>query len=266
MKDQYFGDVNDFRKYGLLRLLAGADKLRLGVCWMLTAPDGRNDGKFLAYLGQPEKYRHRDPDLFDWLGQVVGEAKDRRTARIEGSRILEPALFQSRLLTDSLRDREAYFAECAEKFARADLVFFDPDNGLEVKSTARGRRDSSKYLYWQEVSATFASGASVVIYQHFIREKRGAFSARMAEELRRRLNPAAVFTFRTPHVLFLLAARERHVLGFREQLAVFGSHWSPRQIVAEERAAASHSLQEPGVVLRSFEVCSSVSAASGLGC
>ena len=100
MKDQYFGDVNDFRKYGLLRALAGPERLRFAVCWMLTSPDGRTDGKFLAYLGQPKKYRHRDPVLFDWLRQVVGEEKDRRTARIEASTILGSALFQARLLTD----------------------------------------------------------------------------------------------------------------------------------------------------------------------
>ena len=58
MKDPYFGDVNDFRKYGLLRLLSIQDRLRLGVCWMLTEPDGTTDGRFLSYLAQPEKYRH----------------------------------------------------------------------------------------------------------------------------------------------------------------------------------------------------------------
>jgi hypothetical protein len=157
--------------------------------------------------------------------------------------ILGSALFQSRLLTDPLRDREAYFAECADKFAGCDLVFFDPDNGLEIKSTLRGRRDSCKFLYWQEVSSTFTSGAPVLIYQHFIREERGGFSARMAEELRRRSSPAAVFSFRTPHVLFLLAAQERHTLGFRKQLAVFRSHWSPKQIIGEERPAANELLR-----------------------
>lgn len=243
MKDQYFGDVNDFRKYGLLRLLAGPDRLRLGVCWMLTAPDGRADGKFLAYLDQPTKYRHRDPALFDWLRQVVGVEKDRRTVRIETATVLGSAVFQSRLLTDSPHDRDRYFAECLERFERCDLVFFDPDNGLEVKSTPRGRCDSCKFLYWQEVSSTFTSGASVLIYQHFIREERNAFSARMSEELRRRLSAAVVFAFRTPHVLFLLATHARHLPGFRERLAVLESLWSPKQIVAEERQAAHQLLQ-----------------------
>ena len=41
--------------------------------------------------------------------------------------MLGAALFQSKLLTDSLRPREAYFAECAGKFTGCDLAFFDPD-------------------------------------------------------------------------------------------------------------------------------------------
>ena len=70
MKDQYFGDVNDFRKYALLRSLVIPDGLRLGVCWMLTESDGKPDGNFLAYLFKPKTYRNIDPELFDWLKQV----------------------------------------------------------------------------------------------------------------------------------------------------------------------------------------------------
>lgn len=39
MKNQYFGDINDYRKYGLIRLLTGAGKLKTTVCWMLTPDD-----------------------------------------------------------------------------------------------------------------------------------------------------------------------------------------------------------------------------------
>ncbi|MDO8501594.1 MAG: hypothetical protein Q7S20_07100 [Gemmatimonadaceae bacterium] len=55
MKHQYFGDVNDYRKYGLLRILQQASGLRLGVCWMLTPDDTRTDGKFVAYLGDSKR-------------------------------------------------------------------------------------------------------------------------------------------------------------------------------------------------------------------
>jgi hypothetical protein len=42
MKEQYVGDVNDYRKYALLRHFAIECGLRVGVCWMLTPPDTGN--------------------------------------------------------------------------------------------------------------------------------------------------------------------------------------------------------------------------------
>ena len=53
MKNQYFGDVNDYRKYGLLRILTGFGSMTSCVCWMLTADDGRPDGGQVDYLLKP---------------------------------------------------------------------------------------------------------------------------------------------------------------------------------------------------------------------
>ena len=39
MKDQYFGDINDYRKYALLLELSGSGDICTGVCWMLTGAD-----------------------------------------------------------------------------------------------------------------------------------------------------------------------------------------------------------------------------------
>jgi len=33
MKEQYVGDVNDYRKYALLRHFAIEGRVRVGVCW-----------------------------------------------------------------------------------------------------------------------------------------------------------------------------------------------------------------------------------------
>ena len=49
MKDQYFGDIGDYGKYGLLRFLAKKG-IKIGVHWYLTPSDGSNDGKFTDYL------------------------------------------------------------------------------------------------------------------------------------------------------------------------------------------------------------------------
>lgn len=51
MKHQYVGDINDYRKYALLRALSSGGTNQVGVCWMLTPDDGGADGAKLAYPG-----------------------------------------------------------------------------------------------------------------------------------------------------------------------------------------------------------------------
>ena len=67
MKDQYVGDINDYRKHALLRALQQGG-LNVGVCWMLAPPDECTDGRKLGYLTQPDRFRGYDPSLFDILG------------------------------------------------------------------------------------------------------------------------------------------------------------------------------------------------------
>ena len=78
------------------------------------------------------------------------------------------------------------------------------------------------------------AGCSVLIYQHFIREKRTEYIDRMVRQARERIEAAAVFSFRTPHVLFLLASQERHASAFRKRLAAIECGWAPEQILAAE--------------------------------
>jgi len=211
MKEQYFGDVNDFHKYALLRRIVCPASLKLGVCWMLTESDGRSDGRQVDYLKHPARFRSHDPELFDWLRVAIHDDKDRRTARIELSPLLGDAVFQSRMLKDSRAERDAYFAECRDLFGDRDLVFFDPDNGIE-RSIPAGRRGSSKYLYWNEIVATFKSGASILIYQHFPREERESFTTRLFGELRDRTESVHVHAWPTSRVVFLAAFHDRHSL------------------------------------------------------
>lgn len=241
MKNQYFGDENDFRKYGLLRLLCRPQKLTLGVCWMLTEPDVRRDGEFRTYLDGPGIYRECDSALFDWLKEKEEVRGDRNVANIEKTDLLPNTVFYSQPLIDDAIARGNYFAECAAKFHGLDLVFFDPDNGIEVK-IKKGCRKSSKYVYWDELREAFSVGSSVLIYQHFPHEQPDEFTARMVQSLRQKLGAPGVFSFRTPRVLFLLAAQERHVTGFRESIQGIEKRWPPTrakqrpQFLAQEHA------------------------------
>jgi hypothetical protein len=195
---------------------------------MLTAPDDRPDGRRREYLTQGRQYRDCDPELFDWLQQTVGSEQCRQTAKIESSGLLGRAVFQSGILTDGQSQRNAYFTEGVGLFAGCDIVFFDPDNGMEIKSTRPGRKGSCKFLLWNEVVQAFGAGSSVLVYQHFPREKRDTYIARMAEELRQRTDATTICSYRTPHVLFLLACQDKHSKRFCTQLAEIQAHWARR--------------------------------------
>ena len=98
----------------------------------------------------------------------------------------------------------------ADFAAGCDLIFYDPDNGIEVRSVKYGRIGSSKYLYWREIVSAFQAGHSLLIYQHFPRVQREAYTSARARELAKRTHAREVYSFRTPRVLFLLAAQDRH--------------------------------------------------------
>ena len=91
-----------------------------------------------------------------------------------------------------------------------DLVFLDPDNGIEIKSKPYGRKDSSKFLYWHEIKELWKSGQSLLIYQHFIREKRETYIQRILQAVQQETTNSTIHAFATPRVLFILALQPRH--------------------------------------------------------
>jgi hypothetical protein len=64
-----------------------------------------------------------------------------------------------------------------------------------------------------------------LIYQHFRREKRRTFAARRAAELRERIGAELIEAFRTPQVLFLLAAQARHADAFAVARTLSSRAW-----------------------------------------
>lgn len=237
LKNQYFGDVNDYRKYGLLRVLATATRFPIGICWLLTAPDGRSDGEFRRYLEAPDRWRAHDPELYDRLRRLLTPGTVRSVQHARTWELVPGARYYEEILGDGLRDRQRYFEGAWSALRACPVVFLDPDNGLEVPSKPRGAKDSSKYVFWQEVSQFYARGHSLVIYQHFIREQRDTFTARIAGQLADRLQTPLVQSFRTAHVVFFLVARPEHVAAFGRVHEEVQRRWSG-QIRAEEHLKA----------------------------
>lgn len=219
MKNQYFGDINDYLKYALLRALSGGGELRTLVAWMLTPDDGSGDGRKLGYLSQPARYRPLDPELFDFLTTAAGHP-DRGVSLIEVSGLLPDSRYHSEFLSDALPAREKYFRELAGLYPEADWVFFDPDNGFEIPSCSAGRRNSAKFLYGTELAYAYRSGLSVLLYQHFPREARDSFIPRLQERLAAETGAPEVIPLITSQVGFFLVPQEQHRAHFWKRIAL----------------------------------------------
>jgi hypothetical protein len=226
MKNQYFGDINDYRKYGLMRALSNHGQIRTAVCWMLTPDDGRTDGRRTSYLSRPAQWRRHDPDLFDFLEEIVVHLGVRDVSEIETPEILPSCTFLSDMVPDDGEARGLYFQGAMDLARGCDLAFFDPDNGIEVKSKPYGRKDSSKYLYWREIEDFWNAGHSLLIYQHFPRVKRDPFIAGKARQLIDKTGAPEVFSFRTSHVVFFLVPQLERLHFFRDRSEVVAQRWA----------------------------------------
>lgn len=199
MKNQYFGDINDYRKYGLLRILAS--QFKIGMGWMLTPDDTRTDGKFIDYLTKPNEWRPYDPPLFDSLHRHITD-KNRDVLIAETESIIPNGVYFASLLADNQTKRQTYFQQMITHLAPCDLIFLDPDNGLEVKSVPKGKKDSCKYVYWDELELIFHAKKSILFYQHFGRIERNKFIQTISQDLINHLGVTSISTFRTSSVVF----------------------------------------------------------------
>ena len=202
MQNRYVGDLGDFGKYGLLRALCSSKEddrrtLSLGVVWYLVPNEPGNDGGRIGYLDpylteaseQGKRYRKLDPCLYDGLRGIV-QSCNRNVQRISESGFLpsDTTLFYEEPLTfEGVEDRRRgdwreQWLECAkEKTRGCDVVFVDPDNGLEVKSISRTAKKGPKYAFFNELSPYLQRDQSLVIYQHISR------SGKAEDQIRKRL-------------------------------------------------------------------------------
>lgn len=164
MQDAYIGDIGDYGKYGLLRSV-NETELRLAVNWCKVVPvrpGKQEDGKFTNYLLKPEIYRHFDPVLFDELKQIVHTEQNRTIARIEASPLLT-AHFHSDPIDSN---RAEWHQRALQNTAPTDIVFLDPDNGLETYHMYQSDNGTEKHVKWDELADYYRRGQSVILYQH----------------------------------------------------------------------------------------------------
>ena len=183
MQNRYTCDVGDFAKYGLMRQF-NQDGFSTALAWYLFPDEGHNaDGKYINYIGCDE-FRCCDPCLHDQMKNLI--LKDQRNiSAVERSKILgSNTLFHSDPLnfndlcsssskvgkTQRKERREKWLSDCINKTEGSDIVFFDPDNGLEVSKPRPISNKGPKFIYWSDLKPFVKRYQTLVIYNHASRQ------------------------------------------------------------------------------------------------
>ena len=186
---------------------------------------------------QPDDWKSFDPAVYEFLHEHVIERHVRGVDLLERSDILPNCRFYSDFLEDEPASRLEYFRRFRRFGVGASLVFFDPDNGMEVQSTPFGTRHSSKYLYWSEVRTFFEAGQSLLVYQHLPPKPREPLIANLVQRFGTTTGAARVYAYRTNRIAFFLIPQEANAVYFAEASARVRSVWKDKIQVEEHTLA-----------------------------
>jgi hypothetical protein len=221
MQVQYVGGVGDFAKLALLRRLM-VDR-RLAVCWYLTSAVGEmvHRDKHFEYLNRPDEFRHLAPEVFDRCKAISANARgglDPVTA-VQTSGLLGNAVFYSGKVPKQAVLRRRWAEGLAHSVRGANLVFFDPDIGIE------GRRLTSKHVALVEIAALRQQDRALIIShrQSGRRDEVKFLTGRLREIGCRQIE---LIRFRLVSSRFFVICDHDKVLS--ERLAAFVKQWGDR--------------------------------------
>src|SRR5215203_5694975 len=210
-------------KYGLLRALCAEEPtwgtrtydLSLGVVWYLVPDEeGTADGGHVGWTNQAtstiRRYMPCDPELYHALLRMLRDG-DRSVRAVRERRVLpEGTVFYEEVLSFAgmpsvgrvakerrLERREAWAWDALAATRGCDVVFPDPDNGLEPRAgVPRHRLTGPKYAYFDELAPYLDRGQSLVVYHHLHRSLAHESQVRdRLSQLEERLGPAFALRF-----------------------------------------------------------------------
>lgn len=169
MQNRYAGDIGDFSKFILLKKLFPDSVDKIGVIWYLFPDESHNkDGKHTQYTNNP-KYSQCDKNLIDGLDNVI--KNERKVASLEAENLLpkntiyysNPLNFHIKYNKQTKADKEKrlelrrqWLNKAIDSVKECNIVFLDPDNGLEIKSVSKlSQIKSGKFAYFCEIKEFF---------------------------------------------------------------------------------------------------------------
>lgn len=259
MQDRYSGDVGDFGKFGLLRHLVNGTNHKLGINWYLYPDEDHNDdGRFTEYLAN-QQYKMCDTELHQKLAAVV--ATRRCTKALERSLLFQcETSYFSRCVhfysdypgqtqlnkAKRLHLRLEWLNEAVSDLTNCDVLFLDPDNGLEVDSCkSMNQKKSGKFAYYEEINQLHQGRSFTIIYHHLNRHaNHGTHQEQIrnrAEELKAKIDSVSAvhclrYTPYSPRAFFILAPQgssdevSNKLVSFQD--SPWGAYWDNHHVCA----------------------------------
>jgi hypothetical protein len=157
MKNRFYGDVNDYIKYGILDILSKKYK-SIGINWYLTDDQhgGKSDGKIDHHITKEKAWR-------GFNSRIYGRLKNR--LRLDQRNIKycrEDNVFDFQYeFIEQLPDnasrsdyeilRNGWHARAKTHLSECDLIFFDPDIGV-IEQLSKGVVKNSEYCLAKEIA------------------------------------------------------------------------------------------------------------------
>ena len=181
MRNQFVGDIMDYHKYQTINELSRS--CDINVCWMLNEDTEGQASKFV-------KHKAFDP-LSVFLNNLI-QTGQRNIEEIEKSELIKVKHYYRQVEDICLTEIRG-------------ILFFDPDNGIEVKSA---KKNDKRYLYYADINR-FLPYADILVYQHFPRVPRRQYMERLTREIIRETGCSTVFHFPESMVDFILIKNSR---------------------------------------------------------
>jgi hypothetical protein len=158
MQNKYFGDKHDFYKYFFLKHIS--NYYSLGIHWCLISDEEKtNDGK--KSLSKIEE--NKEMILYKMLNNAEKNIKTIKCYFPKKTKYFDE--IHKCFYRDFIYGKNAI-----KKLNSQDVIFFDPDNGIEVSSTKNSNK--FKFITYKLLSEFWNMGKTLIIYQHTDRNKK----------------------------------------------------------------------------------------------
>ncbi|MBN1663995.1 MAG: hypothetical protein JW943_10385 [Deltaproteobacteria bacterium] len=156
MKNRFYGDVNDYIKYGILDILS--EKYQsIGINWYLT-DDGHGkagDGNRVHYIDKVKEWRAFNPRIFNALKTRL-ECNQRNISYCCTDKVFDFNCEFTELMPDNAAKteyeilRHGWHERAKHALRKCDLIFFDPDIGV-VDHLPKSAAKKSEYCLTKEI-------------------------------------------------------------------------------------------------------------------